>query len=302
MRKIYFTICVILIESTCFAQLDPLYNQYLFNQSMINPAYTGVNDVFNATVISRAQWTGIEGAPVTNMLNVTSSLVANKMGAGILVVNDRFGVSNNTEVQLAYSYRIEWINSILSMGLQGGFVNYGFRLNKLDLEQFDPALANVGDQFTKSNFGFGVYYRANNYYVGVSVPRILNVDEPNGDPNTTRYKRHYYLSAGIILDQIIAVKFKPSILLKVVDNQPSSIDLNAQVLFLETLWVGATLRNFNAVGFTGQFEIGDALRLGYSLELPLGPFSGGTKFGTHELMVSYDLELLSNHAKGRRYF
>ena len=209
MRKCCIAILFFLANYACFAQLDPLYNQYLFNQSMINPAYTGVNDVFNATVISRAQWTGIDGAPVTNMLNLSSSLVANNMGAGILVINDKFGVSNNTEVQLSYSYRIEWINNILSMGLQGGFVNYGFRFDKLDLEEFDPALVNVGEQFTKSNFGFGMYYRANNYYVGLSVPRILNVDEPNGAPNTTRYKRHYYLSAGIILDQIVSVKFKP---------------------------------------------------------------------------------------------
>ena len=48
------------------AQFDPLYNQYLFNQQMINPAYVGIYNRFSVGLISRAQWVGIEGAPVTN--------------------------------------------------------------------------------------------------------------------------------------------------------------------------------------------------------------------------------------------
>ena len=41
------------LAGPALAQLDPLYNHYLFNQSMINPAYTGINNTLNATAISR---------------------------------------------------------------------------------------------------------------------------------------------------------------------------------------------------------------------------------------------------------
>ncbi|SMG53429.1 type IX secretion system membrane protein, PorP/SprF family, partial [Marivirga sericea] len=88
------------------AQLDPLYNQYFFNQAMINPAYTGVNDVFNATAISRLQWAGIEGAPTTNTLNVTTSAFNNKVGLGGTLIYDTYGINSNTEFNLAYSYKI----------------------------------------------------------------------------------------------------------------------------------------------------------------------------------------------------
>ncbi len=284
------------------AQLDPLYNQYLFNQSMINPAYTGINDVFNATAISRAQWAGIEGAPITNTLNLSSSFLGNKVGAGLLLVSDQYGINTNTEIQMMYSYRIEMNNSrSLSFGLQTGYISYKYDFDKLNQEQIDPELVISDDNFSKTNFGAGVYYKTDNYYLGVSVPRILDTDVKDGDVKSTRYKRHFYVSAGYLFDQLLALKFKPSVLLKVVDGQPASIDINASFLLKEALWVGATLRNFNAVGLNTQFEINNRLRLGYSFELPLNGLSNNA-YGTHELMLSLDLEIFDGHAIGRRYF
>lgn len=303
MMKKLLTIAVacMLISRACYSQLDPLYNQYLFNQSMINPAYTGINDVFNATAISRLQWTGLEGAPVTNTLNLSSSFLFNKVGAGLLLVQDTYGINSNLEVQMAYSYRIEWLGNVLSFGLQAGYINYTYNYDKLNLEVTDPALLDVNDDVKKTNFGTGVFFKTEHYYIGLSVPRILNAEVQDGDTESTRYRRHYYVSAGILFDQLLAVKFKPSILLKVVDKQPASIDLNAQVLLKEVLWIGTTLRNFNALGLTSQMELMDRLRLGYSFEFPLNTLSANN-FGSHELMVSFDLEIFSGHAAGRRYF
>ena len=87
------------VNLIAYGQQDPLYSQYQFNQSIINPAYTGINDALNATAIARRQWTGIEGAPVTNTLSLSSSLLHNKLGAGILLLSDKYGVNKNTEIQ-----------------------------------------------------------------------------------------------------------------------------------------------------------------------------------------------------------
>jgi type IX secretion system PorP/SprF family membrane protein len=298
LTAVILTLCICKVN----AQLDPLYNQYLFNQSMINPAYTGINDVFNATAISRAQWAGLEGAPITNTLNISSSFMSNKMGAGLLLVSDQYGINTNTEMQLMYSYRIEMNNSrVLSFGLQGGYINYSYDFEKLNLEQVDQALIIADQNVSKTNFGTGVYFKTDNYFVGISVPRILNAAVNDGDVKSTRYRRHYYVSAGYIFDQLMSVKFKPSLLLKVVDGQPASVDLNASFLLKEVLWVGATVRNFNAVGINCQFEVSDMLRLGYAFEQPINALSNNA-YGTHELMLSVDLEIFDHHARGRRYF
>lgn len=296
------TLVLISVSHITYGQQDPLYSQYQFNQSIINPAYTGINDAFNATAIARRQWTGIEGAPVTNTLNLSSSLLHNKLGAGILLLSDIYGVNKNTEIQGMISYKIDFMNGkVLSFGLQSGYINYRYDYGNLLLEQDDQALVLVDENVSKVNFGAGIYYRTYKFYVGVSVPKMLNTTVEDLNNSITLHKRHFYLSAGYVFDQIIALKFKPSILLKVVEGQPVSIDLNASLLLAETIWVGLSLRNFNAVGLNGQFEILDHLRLGYSFELPLNSINNNS-FGTHELMVSFDLELFDHHAIGRRYF
>jgi len=301
---IVWTLVLIAGIKTGVAQLDPLYNQYLFNQSMINPAYTGIHDVLNATAISRYQWAGIEGAPKTNSLNISTSLLDNKAGVGVFLVNDNYGISNNTEIQLLYSYRIEFIGAgKLSFGLQTGLINYTYDYNKLNLEYVDdPEVLGAQTNISYKNFGTGVFYMDDNYYVGISVPRILNTNiKDGGGAESTRYRRHFYLSAGMLIDHWLSIKFKPSVLVKYVDGHAASFDLNAQLLFKEVLWAGVTLRDFNNGGLTGQFEINDRLRLGYTFEIPLNPLNA-RGFGTHELMISFDLEIFENHAIGRRYF
>lgn len=301
-HKLTLTILCIGLNWFAYGQQDPLYNQYMFNQSMINPAYTGVNDVFNVTAITRYQWVGLEGAPETYTLNVSTSLLNNKLGAGIILVSDKYGVNINTQAQAQLAYRIDLLNGkSLSFGMQTGYFNYRYDYGNLLLEQDDQALILVDDNVSTVNFGAGIYYRTNQYYLGISVPQMLNTEAQDQNGTSTIYQRHFYVSAGYIFDQLIAIKFKPSVLLKIVEGQPISVDLNASVLLMETLWVGATIRNFNAAGVNGQFEINDQIRLGYSFETPLTSLSNNA-FGSHELMVSFDLEIFNNHALGRRYF
>ena len=55
-----------------YAQQDPQFTHYMYNMSVLNPAYATDNkDVINLGGMYREQWVGIEGAPST----VTSNLV-----------------------------------------------------------------------------------------------------------------------------------------------------------------------------------------------------------------------------------
>ena len=108
MKKKYIAITCFLFMIASFglkAQQDPLYNLYSFNQFMINPAYAGIYNNFNANLITRKQWAGIDGSPLTNMLSFHSS-ISDRFGGGLLLINDRLGVNNNTEGQLSFSYKL----------------------------------------------------------------------------------------------------------------------------------------------------------------------------------------------------
>jgi type IX secretion system PorP/SprF family membrane protein len=302
MKKYIFIIILVFTGITSVkAQYDPLYNQYVFNQMLINPAYTGAFDHASITLMSRAQWVGIEGAPITNSLTAHSSMFDNKGGVGLYVLNDQLGVNNTTEVFASFSYKIDFGNARLAMGLQGGMVQYKYKYGDLNMEFVnDPSFLPTEENFTKPNFGVGMLYYSEYYYIGVSIPRILNVEVNDGIKQSTRYQKHYYISGGFVIPLSNAIKLKPSTLVRIVENQVS-VDLNASVLINEFIWVGILVRDFKTLGLITELQISDALRIGYSFELA-GSELRVNQFGTHEIMVGFDFAPFRNQIRKRRYF
>ena len=212
-RNISLSILVLLLSASGLqAQQDPLYNLYSFNQYMINPAYAGVYNNFSANLITRKQWAGIDGSPLTNLFTAHTS-VGDQFGTGILIVNDRLGINNNTEAQLSFSYKITSGSKTLALGVQGGVVGYQYDYSKLNLAFIDDEGLDMNNEgFSKANFGAGAFYMTDTYYFGFSVPRILNAKVNDGVSSSTRYLPHYYLSGGFIVKPRLthSVFFKPS--------------------------------------------------------------------------------------------
>ena len=287
--KQYLFIIISIISYGSYGQQDPLYSQYLFNQGIINPAYSGIHNHTTATLISRHQWLGLTGAPQTNTFSAHSSFFKDRIGLGVLVVNDRLGVNSNNELSFAYAYKVRFRRSVLSLGLQGGMTSFKYDYTKLDFEFInDPAFLPSLETFSRANFGTGLLYASETFYFGVSIPRMRDVTVNDGVINSSRYKRHMYISSGYIFDRNRKVKFKPSFLVRLVDGQDPSFDLNASILLNDELWVGVMARNLNSYGANIQFNFAGRLRLGYSFELPSSALISST-FGTHEFMVGIDI-------------
>ena len=293
-----------MISFVSSAQQDPLYNLYQFNQGMINPAYSGVYNNLALNLISRLQWVGIDGSPRTNMFSASSS-VATKFGVGLMVISDQLGINNNQEAQLSFSYRvIEDDGRVLALGLQGGWINYKYDYNKLNLEYIDDTDLDMNrGQYAEPNFGAGIWFMTDRYFIGVSSPRILNVDVNDGVTSSTRYQRHFYISGGGIINNTFnnSIRLKPSFLLRWVPDGNMAADLNVSALLIETIWAGITLRNFSSIGLNGQFQVGNRFRLGYGFELPTNSLINSS-FGTHEVSILMELSPLKNQRKVMRYF
>jgi type IX secretion system PorP/SprF family membrane protein len=284
------------------AQNDPLYNQYQFNQLLINPAYAGVNDRMTATWITRLQWLGVDGAPVSNSASVHTTINATNMGLGMMILNDRLGINNNNEINVMYSYRLNFGSTKLQFGLQGGLVNFNYDYSRLTLEYLDdPNLQAQQSNFTKPNIGTGLFYYGSNFFIGASIPRLIDVKVHDGLVGSVRYRRSEYFSAGYVLRISEQFKLKPSILLKTTEGAPYSLDLNLNALLAEVLWVGFTLRNSNALALNTQLQINNRFRFGYTYEYPFKPLNFGN-YGTHELMLAIDFTPFRNQLTTRRYF
>lgn len=287
------------------AQQDPLYNLYGFNQVMINPAYAGVYENIALNLISRKQWVGIDGSPLTNFLSVTSS-IDNRFGVGGMIISDRLGINTTTEFQGAFSYKIfEDAGRSLSFGVQGGLIHYRYDYSRLNLQYLDDEDLDMDrTNYSRPNFGAGVYYRSDRIYLGLSSPRLLNVEVNDGVASSTRYLRHFYLSGGGIVNGNFKgglIRFRPSFLLRYVPDGNMALDLSMHALLLETLWVGATYRNLSGIGIDGQLQVSQRVRLGYAFELATTSLLS-RNFGTHELSLLIEFSPLGSQQKVFRYF
>jgi type IX secretion system PorP/SprF family membrane protein len=285
------------------AQQDPLYSQYHFNQLVINPAYAGIYNNTNFSFISRVQWalTGIEGTPFTNSLIAQTSVVHNKVGMGLIVVQDKLGVANNYEVHLPLSYKINWGDKTFSFGMQPGIQSVNYNYDNLLLRSADDPSFQGSESAVKPNVGAGVALMSDKMFIGISVPRLINTEFTDGITSSLRYRRHFYGSFSYLLPLNSYLKLKPGVLVRAVEGAPVSYDINALLLVNNMIWAGAYTRSFETVGILFQWDYKTAYRFGYNFEFPVAnslPFG----YTTHEFMFSIDLSLFGEQDVFQRFF
>jgi type IX secretion system PorP/SprF family membrane protein len=270
------------------AQIDPLYAQYLNNPLLINPAYSGFNNQFNASSSYRKQWAGFEGSPETLNVNAHTSLNDKKMGAGLIILQDKIGTAKNIEVHATYSYRLDLNNKYFSFGLQAGVVNYKTSSSNLNVyDPSDPAFLGTIN-VTKPSFGAGAILHSDRYFIGVSVPRLLKTQTAYNGIEGELYSQHFYglASYNIFINE--HVRLKPSVLLRGVKGAKLSTDLNVAFNINEKYTAGVFSRNFNTYGLLAQMKLGEKYRFGYVFEVPTNS-SVGSRFTSHEITFGINL-------------
>lgn len=303
MKNYIFIIISFISCITVYGQQDPLYSQYLNNPIVLNPAYTGINNVFTGSLGYRGQWNGLEGAPTTFYATAHSSLLDNKIGAGLTIIRDELGVTTNTQVNLSGAYKIEFDNYTFSFGMQAGINNYNEDNSNLLLSDPNDPVFGTNEQFTKVNFGAGAILKSDRFFVGLSVPRLINSTEELALVNeeVEIFSRHYYLGLGYIFTLNTNLALKTGALVKAVADVPASVDLSASLLIKDKYSVGGLTRNLETYGLLLGALINENLHFNYTFEIPSNQ-SVGTQFNTHEITLAIDLELFDSHFIKQRYF
>lgn len=301
MKTNLITLAFLLLATLSFAQQDPLYSQYLFNPLVLNPAYAGLNNRFNGSIGYRTQWVGLEGQPQTINASLHTSLVQNKVGSGLLVTNDRIGSLSSTEINASFAYKLQLENNIFSFGMQAGVQNFNNTLR--GITPYDPTdnLFLNGERGTRINLGAGLALKSENYFVGLSIPRLLPTTFKSGDQEFDLYNQHLYLMGGYIHYLNEHIRLKPTTLIRAVKGAPASVDLAFNVNFNNIHTAGIFTRNFNTYGLLLQTILKDQYRFGYVFEMPTGK-SVGTQFTTHEIMLGIQLSAFDFHERSTSNF
>lgn len=263
---------------------------------VINPAYAGLNNNLNASLSYRTQWGGFEGNPTTVNVNGHISLVDNRVGAGLLIVQDKIGNATSTDINAVGAYKLQLNDMVFSFGMQAGVSLLREDNSKLNLppnQMDDPAFQNDLNT-SKPNIGVGVILKTERYFVGVSVPRLLNSSFNNQGEDFELYNQHFYMLGGYVFNVGTRLRLKPSVLLKSVKGSPLSTDLNFNVNIDQLYTAGVFTRNFNTYGLQLGALLKDQFRLGYTFEIPTAS-SVGTQFNTHEITLGVRMSIFNYH-------
>lgn len=301
MKKLnHYLIAIFCIVGTmATAQQLPQFTQYMYNTISVNPAYAGSRGTLNVTALHRNQWAGIEGNPRTSTFSIHAPMRNDRVGLGLSYINDKLGFEQTNYIYGDFSYNVPLTETAkLSFGLKAGFTNY-----KLETPDFNDMFFNSNFNDWSPNFGAGVYYSSNTWYIGVSSPRILNTDLNKGEFEALE-RNSYYAIGGLVFELSESTKFKPTVIAKFTNGAPATYDLTANFLFHEKFWIGASYRFNDASNFGAliDYQASKDLRIGYAYDIPTGdirPYSSGT----HEVILIYELKFKSKGpVKSPRYF
>jgi len=272
------------------AQKEPQYTQYMYNIGSFNPAYVGTVESPEVMGLYRAQWVDIPGAPTTIRAGANIPFSNGKMGMGVNVVNDELGPSNQTFIELAYSYQIQFSGDTkLSFGLNAGGSMLDIDYSKGNFANpSDPSILGENYNSFYPTVGAGLFlYHKEEWYLGASVPNFLTKELYN-DEVATIVEDNIQVNAigGYVFQLGERTKFKPAFLVNYLKGSPVTVNLSANFQFIDALTLGASYRIDNAVSAMAGFQISNALFVGYAYDYAtsgLGEYSGGS----HEAILKF---------------
>lgn len=282
----------LLLGSMLYSQQDIQATQYMYHMNVLNPAYAGARETLSLNMLGRTQWVGIEGAPETATFSIHSPMKKN-IGLGFSIVYDQLGPVKETNAYIDFSYTLNTSDyGKLALGLKGGATSHVINRGMLStLNPEDQLLTNSEANRFSPNFGVGMFYYTQSYYIGLSVPNFLKskyYKTKKGYSSTASEAAHYFLTTGYVFEISEKLDLKPSTLVKATIGAPVSIDLSMNVLINDTFELGISYRLDDSLSAMLGVNVNPDLRLGYAYDYTISNFGDYSK-GSHEIMLLYDV-------------
>ncbi len=277
--KIKALILILCISAFGYAQHNSTYSQYMFNGLLLNPAYAGSREALDLTGLYRKQWVGINGAPTTITFAAHSPLKNKKLNLGLVIISDRFGITEHLKASIIYAYRIKFLKGHLSFGLSGGIDSYKENREKTQTtQQDDPSFQQTVNKKINPEFGFGMYYSSTKMYFSLSAPSLYN-------RSFDLYKTFIFTAGGLI-NVSDNFKIKPAVIVKYILNSPVNMNVSSTFYLKDILGVGVGYTINSSVLAYLDLKVNDQLRVGYAYEYATTSLNSYTS-GSHEVMLRY---------------
>ncbi|MFT7280481.1 MAG: type IX secretion system PorP/SprF family membrane protein [Cyclobacteriaceae bacterium] len=293
MRKVAVIILSFVVYGL-FGQSATSY-QYLFNPLPINPAFTGYHDVFTASVQTRFQSLGVEGAPMSQSLVVHTPIPDQNSAVGLQFWNLSQGVNQQTGLYGSYAYSVQTSSVKISAGLRAGIdfnaVDYTGLLTR---QGNDPAFSQSTQLFSP-NVGVGIAVSNDRLMAGISAPFLIESDE------LSLTRRQYLMQLAYEFSISSQLTLQPSVFGRISEEEVEEVIFGMNLNFYEVAGVGLFYNLNQQLATVIYLNASDQLRIAYSAELPLAA-DQVSRFGSHEIGLHYLFRLPKRNAVSPRYF
>jgi type IX secretion system PorP/SprF family membrane protein len=291
MNRLSLSILIFLLPLQLWGQLFPLSDHYINDALTINPASAGNNGALSTVILYRNQWAGFTDAPKRQMVSLQAPVFNDRVGLGLVIDRNTFGIFKETNLLGNYAYRMNLRDGTLALGMGFGLTVHNIAWNELiAADANDEKLMNAPASSVLPTFSLGAYYYTKKYFFGISMPYFLSQELDQG---TGKYKNiynlsgaNYFFSGGCELGLNRTFKLLPSILVKYHPETAVQIDYNAQVSFKDKIWLGLGYRNKEMMVAMFQCQINYQIRLAYSYDFDLDSM-GKYRNGSHEVVLNY---------------
>lgn len=305
--RLIVTTLLVFSGITGISQQIPVYNHFVVNPYLFNPAEVATDNFMSLQFNHRQQWTGIEGAPVVSTLTFQLPFDYKGTRLGMTVRSFKRGLITTQDVLFTYSYRIFLTKqSTLHFGMSGGLTTNGINLAEID-DPDDPILADYLNNNMQPAGNVGLLLKSGSgLNFGVSLPKMFQSSFNFNDnfQNTTFSPFDEVMFMGYFKkrmgQQLVTKKVKGS--LRRVNLEGSYAPLQVYMIYRYSQIIDERIEAFVKVDLGQHMYIGGGYRLNYGmtgmLGFNIGNFSLGYAYepasqqvsgfvqGTHELNVS----------------
>ncbi len=292
-RQVLILGVLLILTSTSFGQVPGVVSLYMHNGLPLNPAIAGSAGYLTGTVSHRAQWSGFEGAPTTNVFSAHTPLKGENFGLGTVASIDKFGVSNASNINLMGSYRLRFRKHNLYFGLSGGVQQGQNNWQDVTTNQSgDELFESASSVYLTPTLGAGLYFTGKHYYASLSAPVFMDVAYDGGQTYTASFNAQtmpVYLNMGYEIPMNRKIAVRPSAMLTKDRFGDMLADINVLLDFRKQLQVGASWRNNRSVIGMLRFQFLDQFSLAYAFDYALSNL-GSYSNGSHEISLQFDLK------------
>ncbi|QEC52665.1 type IX secretion system PorP/SprF family membrane protein [Anseongella ginsenosidimutans] len=302
MKRFLLAYVLLFITAGLKAQQQPQYTMYMANNFVLNPAVAGIENYTDVKLSYRAQWVGIEDAPVTAYATIHGLIAADlegrRHGLGGAIVLDKTGPTQRFSGTVAYGFHLPVSKNLTTaFGVSAGIMEYSLNTDALELGNPNDVILTKGNYSQMlPSVNAGIWLYSPDFFIGAAAQNLIESKLTFNSytaSEESRLYRHYFLTGGYRFAVSETLTATPSLMLKIVQPVPVSFDINFKMMYRDRFWAGLSYRKRDGFAAMAGINISPLINVSYAYDYVTSDLQDYTS-GSHEIILG----ILLNNEEG----